>query len=246
MKSSKSKLTFTLFFLFVCGFANNSSAQIWIEPKLDEVNKIGTPYDKGARQGMGVDIILNDFGFSLGTQYRYLFSSKRELTASISIGSLRDVSEQTFTSFFSEIIPNKFQRVISIPITFGLKERLLADKIQDNFRVYVHAAAGPSLAFAYPYFLDYNGDGVRQNDFSEPVQDALSGWGDGNLYVGVASELMLGIDFGSTKKNFSSISFGIVSHYIPEGIQIMEVQTAGKQKFFIAPQFSLIFGGFWK
>ncbi len=119
--------------------------------------------------------------------------------------------------------------------------------IQDNFRFHVHTALGVNFAFVYPYFRDFNNNGVREAtaEYFEPVLDALSGWGDGSFETGLSSELMLGIDFGNDRKGFSTIRFGLVGHYFERGIQIMEPGTRGPQQYFLSPQFNLIFGGFW-
>jgi hypothetical protein len=240
---------FFLIVILISIFFSNTKvyAQVWVEPELDEVNKLGTPFEKGARKGMGVDIVLSDFGFALGTQYRSLLSTNQEITVSFSLGSLRDVSEQTFTTFFSEIIPNKYNRVISMPLTLGFKQRFLSDVIQDNFRFHIYTAIGTNFAFVYPYFRDFNNNGVREAtaEYFEPVLDALSGWGDGSFETGLSSELMLGIDFGNDRKGFSTIRFGLVGHYFGRGIQIMEPGTRKPQKLFLSPQFNLTFGGFW-
>lgn len=258
------KVKFVTILLFLSLANTISYAQIWVEPKLDSTKESGTPYDLGSRQGMGVDLILTDFGFSLGTQYRYLVSAQRELTASFSIGSLRDVSEQTFTSFYSEIIPNKFNRIISMPLMFGFKQRLLSNYIQDNFRVFIHSAIGTNFAFVYPYFGDTNGNGIRDSDYQngnvDPVFDVLSGWDKGFFKIGPSAEFMINIDFGIDAKQFTSLRLGVVLHYFADGIQVMEpfkyqnvlipnsptIPNFARQKLFISPQFNLIFGGFWK
>lgn len=256
----KSRFIF-IFFLLISVFPDLVAAQIWLEPKVNEVKQSGNPYLAGARKGAGFELILNDFGFSIGGQYRHLLSANQELTLNLSIGALRDVSEQTFTTYFSEIIPNKYNRIINIPVFIGFKQRLLENYIQDNLRLTVQTSIGPSTAFVYPYFLDYDGNGIRDN--LEPVVDALSEWGSGSFKFGTGGELMIGMDFGQGKGGFTSFRFGIVMHYFNSGIQIMEpkrvevqyinngqiygniVDNAKPQKFFISPQFNLVLGTFW-
>lgn len=258
------KVNFCTLLLFLSLANTISYAQIWVEPKLDLAKESRTPYDLGSRQGMGVDLILTDFGFALGTQYRFLLSAQREATISFSIGTLRDVSEQTFTSYYSEIIPNKFNRIISMPLMFGFKQRLLSNYIQDNFRVFFHSAVGTNFAFVYPYFGDMNGNGIRDSDYQngnvDPVYDVLSGWDKGFFKIGPSAEFMINIDFGTDPKHFTTLRFGVVLHYFADGIQVMEpfkyknvqivnsptVPNFAKQKLFISPQFNLIFGGLWK
>lgn len=249
------------FIVLIIAISTPVSAQLWVEPSIGEVKQYGTPYDDGARKGAGFELILNDFGFSFGGQYRYLLSPTQELTVNLAIGSLRDVSEQTFTTYFSEIIPNKYNRVINLPVFFGFKQRLLKDYVQDNLRFTVQASVGPSTAFVYPYFMDLNDNGIREN--LEPVVDALSEWGSGSFKFGAGGEFMLGMDFGQKKGGFTSFRFGVVMHYFKSGIQIMEpkrinieriengqifgtlVDNARPQKFFISPQFNLVLGTFW-
>jgi len=93
------KQLFSFIFFLGLTFPQILPAQLWVEPELGEVKQNGTPYEKGARKGIGFELILNDFGFSIGSQFRYLISSSQEYTIDFGIGSLRDVSEQTFTTY---------------------------------------------------------------------------------------------------------------------------------------------------
>lgn len=247
-----------------------ASSQIWQEPQVEESDDVRTPYQMGARIGWGFDITIDNFGFGIGTQYKYMLSNQSEFTITAQLSSLRDLSEQSFQSFYTEVIPNKYQRVISYPLLFGYKQRVLSDYIYDNFRIFVSGAAGPSFAFAYPYFDDVDGNGLRTPSPElgpyEEYYDVFMGWSEGSQKFGYAGELMLNFDFGDNNKSYTSIRLGYMFHYFSDGIQVMEPfryktnergqilvdengpvleKAADKQNFFGSPAFHITFGGLW-
>ncbi|MGM0506436.1 MAG: hypothetical protein ACQER4_04530, partial [Bacteroidota bacterium] len=152
------------------------------EPPVLPATDPKTPMDEGVRNGIGLDIMFNNYGFGVGTELRRVLSPMREGYLSLGFAGLRDVSEQTFTDFFfgQQIVPNKFQRGFSMPVLVGMRQRFFARKVQDNYRFYLSAGIGPVLAFIYPYFEDENENGYREDlrefgiSYVEPINDVLS------------------------------------------------------------------------
>lgn len=209
--------------------------QIGPEPPVVGESKPKTPSSYGLKNGLGFKVALNNFGFGIGGEYRKVISPMSEATLDLQITALRNVSEQTFQTYFGQIIPNKYNRVLAFPLMVGIKHRIFAKKIQDNFRIYLAGAAGPSLAFIYPYFKDYNhnhirdelpppyGYGLNQNVTRyEPINDIFTDWKDGHFKFGGTGKLAVGIDFGSKMKHITSVEFGYYFQYFPQGIQILQ------------------------
>jgi len=244
------------------------------EPPVKPVSKPQTPLSAGKHTGFGINLFINNFGFGVGGQFRRVISPMSELTFSADITGIRDVSEQTFTSFFGQqVVPNKYQRVLAFPFYFGIKHRFLAHEIQDNFRLYGAAAVGPVLTFIYPYYKDYNNNGYRdlgQYSYYEPVNDFFSGWKDGSTKWGLAGQLKVGVDFGKNFSHLSSVEFGYSIYYFGSGIQVMDpnrplldnqgqpvgwnppddlnyetVSFYKPEKYFGTPQISFTFGWMW-
>jgi hypothetical protein len=260
------KIKFSIFLLLMvfAGFIGQAMAQkVGSEPETVPLPEPKSPLSYGYHNGLGFNLIINNFGFGIGGQYRKVLTPMSEMTFDLHITGLRNVTEQTFYDFFGQqIIPNKYNRVLSFPLMIGFKHRLFAKKIEDNFRIYAAAAGGPTLAFIYPYFKDYNQNHIRDDGTYaqyEPINDIFSGWKDGHSEVGGAGKVVMGIDFGSKFKNITSVEFGFYFQYFPKGIQMLEprkygagpnnqlitLPAASKQKYFGTPLISLVFGGMW-
>ena len=143
------------------------------------------------------------------------------------IAGLRDPSEQTYIDYYfgSRTIPSKYKRVVTLPLTIGLKRRVFAAPISDNFRVHASASIGPSLAITTPYFDDYNENGYKETGlegFPEPVQDIFQGWNEAETELGWTGELILGVDFGENFAKLQTFQFGYNFYHYPDGIQILE------------------------
>ncbi len=241
------------------------------EPFIESAIQPRNLYDEGFRTGIGFNAFINDFGFGIGGTYRKGVSPYTELEFKLRIAGLRDPSEQTFIGFFGQqTIPNKFQRAIVFPALIGVKRRLFAEQVSDNFRVYTSAAVGPALAFTYPYFNDANNNGFRENFVGnfERINDFFTGWNDGSAELGWNGELTIGIDFGDNFGKISSFQFGYVFYYFQDGIQMLTPTrpnldsngnlqgdpntgglllepNEGPRTFFGSPQVSFTFGGMW-
>tara|TARA_R100001143_G_C3360849_1_gene135463 strand:- start:11982 stop:12803 length:822 start_codon:yes stop_codon:yes gene_type:complete len=195
------------------------------EPEVERLERSSTTLSDHYKRGIGINFVMNNFGFGLGGEYRRIIAPQSELTASLRITGLRDASEQTFTDFFfgQQVIPNKYQRGIAIPLMLGMRKRVFADGIQNDFRFFVSASMGPAATFTYPYFDDINNNGYREQfqDFFEPVNDIFTGISEGDWQFGAAGEFKIALDIGENFTSMNSIEFGYFFYYYPDGVQIM-------------------------
>lgn len=207
------------------------TSQVYAQFGEPEVQKKEAPrnlYDEGYKVGFGFNVALTDFGLGVGGQLRIGLSEYTEAIASLKIAGLKDPTEQTFTDFLGyRTIPEKYQRVIAIPLYIGLKKRFFPEAISDSFRPYTSLSVGPTFAFSYSYFFDYNENGFRENDariypFVEPVNDIFTGWSDSESHWGWGGEFVIGVDFGDNFANLSSVQFGYTMNYFTDGIQVLE------------------------
>jgi hypothetical protein len=250
-----------LAFLFSVTTMPSVLAQVeFEEPEVITEVQVRTPYDAGYKNGLVFNLLLTDFGFGVGGQYRRGLGQFTDGLIDLNITVLRDAREQTFVNFFGQqTTPNKYNRILSFPLNVGLRHRIFAESINDNFRFYLQGSAGPVAAFIYPYFDDSQGYGVRRPDqFS---YDVFEGWSDGYWDVGYSGKFALGIDLGSNFRNVSSIEVGYHLNYFPSGIQVLEpnriefisseeaviVEGGGfdDQKFFGTVMIKFMFGGMW-
>ena len=213
-------LTFILLFVST----QQATAQVE-EPPIREGERIATNLNDNYRAGIGFDVLVSNFGLGLGGEYRRVLGSQTEGYAVLRFNNLRDVTEQTFTDIFfgQQIVPNKFQRAFSFPVMLGFRQRLFGDVVQDNYRFFISAGAGPVAAFSFPYFDDRNDNGYREQfqNYFEPVNDIFTGWSEGEWHWGAAGEIKFGMDVGRNFASVTSIEFGYFFNYYPNGIQMM-------------------------
>lgn len=221
---------FIALIILISGMALPASAQ-YGEPEIQEIIQPKNLYDEGYRSGFGFSFALNDFGFGVGAQYRLGISPYTEALVNLKIAGLRDPSEQTHIDIYfgNRTIASKYKRVITFPTTIGVKRRLFAQQISDNFRVHTSLSGGPSLAVVLPYFKDFNENGYREDDIFrygqfgvEPINDIFQGWSDAKWELGWSGEFVLGIDFGDNFARLQTLQFGYTFYYFDQGLQIME------------------------
>lgn len=255
------------------GLSTNVALGQLKEPDVVELPSPKTPLSEGYHNSLGFDVFVNNFGFGIGGTYGHVVGPYTELTFRTGITGIRDASEQNFQSFITgqQIVPNKYKRAFGFPFLVGIKHRLFARHIADNLRFFVSGAAGPAMAFTYPYVDDtVIQDGFRtfqQTDQGflipvERVNDFFTGWKNGDTHWGYSGEIKIGVDLGSSFSSRTTIEFGYFFYYFKDGLQIMEPykpssydpQTgfpAGRTKFFDAqkyfgtPQIKFTFGGMW-
>jgi hypothetical protein len=198
------------------------------EPPVRSIEEPKNLYDEGYKTGLGFHFGLSDFGFGTGVQLRKGLSPYTEGLVNLGISGLRDPSEQTYIDYFvgSRTIPSKYKRVITFPMSIGLKRRLFARQITDNFRVYTSMSFGPSFAMTTPYFDDENGNMYRESDIRysdyEEVRDIFQGLKDTEWHFGWNGDLTMGIDFGENFARLQTFQFGYSFFYFREGLQILE------------------------
>lgn len=204
------------------------------EPEVIRVERSVVNLNDNYKHGITLDVLLNNFGFAVGTEYRRVLGRQTEGVINFRIAGLRDASEQTFTDVFfgQQVTPNKFQRAFTFPLLFGVRQRLFASQIQENYRFFLTAKSGPVAAFTFPYFRDRNNNGFRETGFERPtpnspfgtperINDIFSGWSDGEWHLGAAGEIAFGVDVGRNFSGVTSLEFGYFFNFYPNGIQMM-------------------------
>lgn len=204
--------------------AELSRAQIQ-EPDPQEIQGARTYVDEGLRGGIGFNVVINNFGFGIGGEYKRVLGPTLDGTLTLRWTGLRDVSEQTFTDIFfgQQVIPNKYQRAYAFPLTMSLRKRIFAEEVSDNYRFYVSGGIGPVVSFSYPYFDDNNNNGYREQfqNYFEQTYDVFTGISDGQWHLGLTGEINVSVDIGENFSRLTSIQFGYLFYHFPDGIQMM-------------------------
>ena len=161
----------------------------------------------------GVDILISNDGFGLGTFYRREFTQDLFGFVSFSISESKDEREvERFDPFLQvSYVPGKLNRFLVLPLMVGVQYRLFREDIMDTFRPYVNAAAGPTMIYAMP-FIEFaqNPDGTiegRQIEFFRSI-------GRGQPHYTAGAFVGFGANFGSEKSSVFGVNFRYYFTYL--------------------------------
>lgn len=181
------------------------------------------------RNAWGLDIMVSNDGFGLGTFYRREFSDDLFGFATLSISESKD--EREFEQYnpysYQSFTPGKLQRFLVMPLMFGVQQRLFREDITDNFRPFVNVGVGPALILSAP-FTEFKtlATGVVQStqvEFFRSLGKARAHYTAGG-FIGV------GANFGSEKANVFGVNFRYYFTYIFGGglPSLYKERTAGE------------------
>ncbi len=182
------------------------------------------PDTTAARYGTSGALVLalTEYGLGLGGALRGRVTDDVSMTVELGLGAGRDEREQTFVGLFGDrVTPLKRNYVLLAPLHLGTEVRLFRKTVEDNFRPFVHLAAGPTFAYQWPYFDDVDGDGRRGE--GEDLLGTFGGLGDGETRVGIGSTLTVGAFFGRSRRNTQALRFGLQGTYFPTPVDLLEV-----------------------
>jgi hypothetical protein len=149
-------LLVVFFFAFQTGFPNDTSSRSLMRSDADSTILSSaeqlTP-QPNYHNAWGLDILVSNDGFGLGTFYRREFTEDLFGFAMFSISESKDEREFEQYDYYSGVsyVPGKLQRFMVLPLTFGLQYRLFREDITDNFRPFVNAGAGPTMIYSSPF-----------------------------------------------------------------------------------------------
>lgn len=164
----------------------------------------------------GLDIIISNNGFGLGTFYRKQFTTDLAWSLSLAVSGAKDDREMDYFDPITgqSITPGKLNRFLVIPLLASFEYRLFSDDIVDTFRPYVNAAVGPTMVYMMPYVtITTSSTGAvvtNQVDFFNAI-------GKGHPYYTVGSFIGAGANFGSEKTNVFGVNIRYYFIYLMNG-----------------------------
>lgn len=180
-----------LAFVITISFAfsqSKDSTIIFTSPEPEGVRAGASSYD----HAWGVDILLSNNGFGLGSFYRHQYTRDLYGTVTFGIAESKDDNEVEYYDYWGQSFsPGKINRFLLMPLFFGVQYRLFADDITDSFRPYVNAGAGPTMILVHPYRDEVT---LEQMDYFKSLGLARPHWTAGG-YVGFGA--FFGADLGS-------------------------------------------------
>lgn len=189
------------------------------------------------RNAWGLDILVSNDGFGLGTFYRRQFSDDLFGFAMFSISEAKDEREfEQFDPFLPGVsyVPGKLMRFLVMPLTIGVQYRIFQDAIADNFRPFVNAGVGPTMIFAAPFV-----ELVRTSSGTPlPSQvEFFKSLGKGQPHYTATAFIGIGANFGTEKANVLGANFRYYFTYLfgnglPSLYNLNTGEIAGRKKDF--------------
>lgn len=162
----------------------------------------------------GLDILVSNDGFGLGTFYRRQFTDDLSGFAMFSISESKEDREFEFFDQFTyqSFTPGKLRRFLVMPLTAGVQYRLFREDIMDNFRPFVNAGVGPAMIFSAPFAeLTYDANRrlvrVTQVEFFKSL-------GRGQAHYTASGFIGVGANFGNDVSNVFGVNFRYYFTYL--------------------------------
>lgn len=128
--------------------AQDDGRIIFRDPKSKEEKLTGSEALEPRVHSWGMDLMIGNDGFGLGTFYGLSIEDTYTLTASLSLSEIKDNRQVDYYTYWGDSYSlNKINRVFRIPLFAGVQYRLFKDDIVENFRPYVGGGAGPVLLY---------------------------------------------------------------------------------------------------
>lgn len=234
-----------LMLLALCAHAQDSTS-VWQPPAL-----VALPPDSVDTfvAGWGGRVRVSESGFGLGAYAWRRVAPDWTAVAVFHLSNVTDERESKFFGLGGVTIPEKLSYLLVLPMQLGAQRRLFRRDIASNFRPFVGATVGPTLAWRSPYFDDCNGDNRITPNMEcggrpegERTFSALESIPRGRLIVGLGGELSLGADFGTDART-QGVRIGVSVDYFPNGIRLLEADVRlDAEQTFASPFISLTFG----
>ena len=104
-----------------------------------------------------LDVLFSGSGLGFGATYSKQFGNKFGGFISLGISGFRNKDEfeqwvvDPIQNAYVLKVPNKINRLYNIPLTLGIKYRLLSEGVLDNVFPYLNSGVGPGLVINVPY-----------------------------------------------------------------------------------------------
>ncbi len=206
--------------------AQDDGRIIFTDPKSKDEQLRGTTDLEPRPQSWGMDLMIGNDGFGIGTFYGVTVDDTYTFSATLSLSEIKDNRQIDYYNYWGDSYSvNKLNRVFRVPLFFGVQYRLFKDDIVDNFRPFINGGLGPVLLYI---------TSARREFFSSLSHGAARYTFGG--YVGA------GAQFGFDRTSV----LGLMARYyivpLPAGVQsVAEGPLPNGNGFFISVHFGFTF-----
>ncbi|MCX6120200.1 MAG: hypothetical protein NTX44_01085 [Ignavibacteriales bacterium] len=218
-------LLFLVFFLCTNSFAQS--------PIITDTTMVFTPSNpnlihpqsyRPMVRAWGLDLLMSNNGFGLGTFYRYEMTDELSLMFNFAISDVKDETEfEQYDYYGNSFVPGKKNRLLMMPLTASVEYRLFKDDIVDNFRPFIDAGLGPTMVFVAPYAhptVYYYPDGTY--NYTDPGKiDFFTSLKYGKMRYTLGGYIGAGAYFGMEKGTITGLSVKYFYAQFPDGIEVM-------------------------
>jgi hypothetical protein len=155
----------------------------------------------------GVDVLIGEGGFGLGTFYRNQITPTVNWFLDFSISESKDDREFEFIDIFGQSrVVGKKNRVFFLPLNFGAQYRIFSNTLTSNLRPYINAGIGPTMLITTPYSKEF-----------------FNAFGDARLKYALGGYVGFGANFGLSKTNLVGLNVRYyVAHLFGDGVENLE------------------------
>lgn len=209
------------------------------------------PSDLAPDVGGYGSVALTTGGFALGGGSRSVLDARRRIVVEASIGGVSDERETRFSGPEGVAIPSKYAYALLVPTRIGIEQRLFARQVEDDVRPFVRLSLGPTLALSRPYFADCNAN-QRYDRRADCNGDDTIAPGEGEEVLGLGRSLVrmrpllglgatatAGAHLGRSRRGLQTVSAAVRLDYVPDGVQLLEPDVRGRQRWFLTPEVAL-------
>lgn len=158
---------------------------------------------------LGFEVLFSRSGFGLGFFYQRSFSPTLTGFINLGITGAQNTDEnEVYDSFIGWFVPNKENRLFSLPLMAGANMRLFPETFSDSFQPIFQAGIGVSTIISTPYYRDKEGADRFPREF-------FSSFSDAKFYVRPGGFIGIGATSGDTRK--VTTSGYLRYYYIPFG-----------------------------
>ncbi len=163
----------------------------------------------------GVDLMISEAGFGLGTFLRKSFSQNLTGFVDFSFSEAKDDREVEYVNYYGQTFSiGKVNRVFLLPVYAGIQQRLFTNTITDNLRPYINIAFGPTTILTTPYDKEF-----------------FSAFGDAITKVALGGYIGFGANFGISQNNLIGINLRYYYIQILDGNGIETLRGKFKDHF---------------
>lgn len=207
-------------------YAQDDGRIIFTDPKSKGEQLRGSEALEPRAHSWGMDLMIGNDGFGLGTFYGLSFEDTYTLTATLSLSEIKDSRQVDYYTYWGDSYSmNKINRVFRVPLFAGVQYRLFKDDIVENFRPYVGAGAGPVLLY-----------------ITSAEREFFSSLSHGAARFTFGGYLGAGAHFGFDRTSLLGLNVRYYIVPLPSGVQsVAEGPLPNGNGFFISVNFGFTF-----